>query len=75
MVSFSESRLGFCLTPLDSQKCFLKNRACPKLLAAYRCGSVFPQDGLASRQDREKVGITLVDWEREECPLRTDSAS
>ena len=36
--------------------------ACPKSLAAYRCGSAFPENGLAFRQDFEKVGKTLVDW-------------
>ena len=50
--------------PVDLQKRFPKNHACPKCLAAYRCGSAFPQNGLAFRQDLEKVGITLVDWER-----------
>ena len=44
-------------TPVDLQKRFPKNHAYPKCLAAYLCGS-------ASRQDREKVGVTLVDWER-----------
>ena len=51
-------------TPVDVQKRFPIYHACPKCLAAYRCGSAFSQDGLASRQDREKVGVTLVDWER-----------
>ena len=44
-------------TPVDLQKRFPIYHACPKCLAAYLCGS-------ASRQDREKVGVTLVDWER-----------
>ena len=26
------------------------------------CGSAFSQDGSASRQDREKVGVRLGDW-------------
>ena len=38
--------------------------AYPKYLAAYRCGSAFPQDGLASRQDHDKVEVTQVDWQR-----------
>ena len=38
--------------------------ACPKCLAAYRCGLAFPKNGLAFRQDLEKVGKTQVDWER-----------
>ena len=49
-------------TPVDLLKRFPIYHACPTCLAAYRCGSAFPQDGLASRQDREKVGVTLVDW-------------
>ena len=44
-------------TPVDLQKRFPIYHACPKCLAACRCG-------LASRQDLDKVGITLVDWER-----------
>ena len=43
-------------TPLDLQTTFPKNHACPKYLAAYLCGSAFPQNGLAFRQDFEKVG-------------------
>ena len=62
-------------TLLDLQNRFPIYHACPKCLAAYRCGSAFPQNGLAFRQDHEKVGVTLVDWERGDCPLRTDSAS
>ena len=42
-------------TPLDLQKRFPINHACPKHLAAYRCGSAFPENGLAFRQDLEKV--------------------
>ena len=37
--------------------------------------SIPTQNGLAFRQDHEKVGITLIDWERGKSPLRTDSAS
>ena len=51
-------------TLLDLQKRFPKNHACPKCLAAHLCGSAFVQNGLAFRQDHEKVGVTLVDWER-----------
>ena len=51
-------------TPLDLQKRFPKNNECPKYLAAHRCGSAFPENGIAFRQDHEKVGVTLVDWER-----------
>ena len=38
------------------KKRFLIYRACPTCLTAYHCGSAF-------RQEREKVGVTLVDWE------------
>ena len=48
-------------TFVDLQKRFPIYNACPKCLAAYRCGSAFSQDGLASRQDLEKVGVTVVD--------------
>ena len=51
-------------TPVDLQKRFPIYHACPKCLAAYRCGSAFPQNGLAFRHDLEKVGVTPVDWER-----------
>ena len=44
-------------TPVDLQKLFPIFHAYPKCLAAYLCG-------LASLHDREKVGVTLVDWER-----------
>ena len=44
-------------TPVDLQKLFPMYHACPRCLAAHRCG-------LASRLDLEKVGVTLVDWER-----------
>ena len=50
--------------PLDLQKRFPIYHVCPKYLAAHRCGSAFPQNGLALRQDLKKVGKTLVDWER-----------
>ena len=36
----------------------------PKCLATYRCALAFPQNGSANRQDLEKVGTTLVDWQR-----------
>ena len=42
-------------TPVDLQKRFPIYHASPKCLAANCCG-------LASRQDREKVEVTLVDW-------------
>ena len=52
----------------DTQrKCFYCNKsglACPKYLAAQCCGSAFPENGLASLQDHDKVEVTLVDWER-----------
>ena len=51
-------------TLVDLQERFPIYHAYPKCLAAYRCGSAFPENGLASRQVREKVGVTLVDWER-----------
>ena len=51
-------------TPLVLQKRFPKNHVCPKYLAAYRCGSAFPENGLAFHQDLDDVGITLVDWQR-----------
>ena len=41
---------------------FPKNHAYSKYLAAYRCGSAFPENGLPVHQDREKVGVTLVNW-------------
>ena len=46
----------------------------PKYLAAYRCGSAFPLNGWAFRQDFERWENTswLATWY---CPLRTDSAS
>ena len=49
-------------TPLDLQKRFPIYHACPKYLAAHRCGSAFPENGLAFHQDFEKVGKTQVDW-------------
>ena len=42
-------------TPLDLHTRFPIYHACPKNLAAHRCGSAFPADGLAFRQDLEKV--------------------
>ena len=33
-------------------------------MAAYRCGSAFPQNGLAFHEGHDKVEVTLVDWER-----------
>ena len=51
-------------TLLDLQKRFPIYHACPKYLAAHRCGSALPENGLAFRQAFEKVGVTLVDWER-----------
>ena len=49
-------------TPVYLQKRFPRNHASPNCLAAYLCGSAFSQNGLAFRQDREKVGVTWVDW-------------
>ena len=49
-------------TPLDLQKRFAIYHVYPKCLAAYRCGSAFPENGLAFRQDLEKVGKTQVEW-------------
>ena len=49
-------------TPLDLQKRFPIFHACPTYLVAHRCGSAFPENGLAFRQDLEKVGVTRVDW-------------
>ena len=43
-------------SPLDLQKRFPIYHACPKYLAARRCGSAFPENGSAFRQDFEKVG-------------------
>ena len=43
-------------TPVDLQKRFPIYHAYPKYLAAYQCG-------LAILLDRDKVGVTLVDWE------------
>ena len=45
---------------VDLQKRFPIFRACPICLAAYHCGSAFPQDGLASLQDHDKVEISPV---------------
>ena len=49
-------------TPLDLLKRFPIYHTCPKYVAAHRCGSAFPENGLAFRQDFDKVGKTLVDW-------------
>ena len=52
-------------TQLGSAKTFPRcTNACPKCLAAYLCGSAFPENGLAFHQDRDEVGKTLVDWLR-----------
>ena len=59
----------------SQEKRFPIYHACPKCLAAYRCGLAFPQNGLASLQELEKVGKTQVDWVTWDGPLRTDSAS
>ena len=62
-------------TPLDLQKRFPKNHSYSKYLAACRCGLAFPQNGLAFRQDHDKVEKNdgwLGTWDS---PLRTDSAS
>ena len=49
-------------TPVDLQQRFTIYHACPKYLAAYRGGSAFTQDGLASRQEEhDKVEVTLVE--------------
>ena len=47
---------------VDLQKRFPIYHACPKYLAAHCCGSAFPENGLAFRQDLDEVGKTLVDW-------------
>ena len=49
-------------TPLDLQKLFPIYYVCPKCLAARFCGSAFPENGLAFRQDLGQVGKTQVDW-------------
>ena len=43
-------------TLLDLQKRFPIYHACPKCLAAHCCGSAFPENGLAFRQDLDEVG-------------------
>ena len=48
-------------TRLDLQKRFPIYHVCPKCLAVHRCGWAFPENGLAFRQDFDKVGQTLVD--------------
>ena len=37
-----------------------KNHACPKYLAAHRCGSAFQENGLF-HQELDELGKTLVD--------------
>ena len=49
-------------TPVDLQKRFPIYHVYPKYLAAYRCGSAFPENGLTFHQDLDEVGKTLVDW-------------
>ena len=50
-------------TPADDlQKRFPIYHVCPKYLPAYRCGSAFPENGLAFHQELDEVGKTLVDW-------------
>ena len=47
---------------MDLQKRLPIYHACLKCLAAYPCGSAFPENGLAFSQDREKVEVTQLDW-------------
>ena len=49
-------------TLMDLQKRFPIHHACPKCLAARRCGSAFLENGLAFHQELDKVGKTQVDW-------------
>ena len=51
-------------TPVDLPKRFPIHHAYSKYLAAHRCGSEFPEHGLAISQDHDEVEITPVDWER-----------
>ena len=51
-------------TSVDLLKRFSIYHACPKCLAAYRCGSTFPQKSLAFRQELDEMGKTQVDWQR-----------
>ena len=51
-------------TTVDLQKRFPTYHAYSKYLADYHCGSAFSKDGLASLQDHDNVGVTLVDWQR-----------
>ena len=39
-----------------------KTMRVPKTWAAHCCGSAFPENGLAFRQNLDEVGNTLVDW-------------
>ena len=43
-------------TLFDLQKHFPIYHACLQYLAVHFCGSAFPENGLAFRQDLEKVG-------------------
>ena len=47
---------------VDLQKRFPIYHVCPKCLAALPCGSAFLYNGLASLQELDEVGMTLVDW-------------
>ena len=51
-------------TPVVLQERFPIYHAYSQYLAAYHCDSAFSQEGLAFRQDLEKVEVTSVDWER-----------
>ena len=51
-------------TPVDFQKRFPIYHDYPRYLAAYHGGSAFLRDGVASLQDLDEVGVTLVDWQR-----------
>ena len=50
------------MTHLDLQKRFPIHHVCPKCLAALLCGSAIQKNGLASLQELDEVGMTLVDW-------------
>ena len=50
------------MTHLDLQKRFPIFHVCPKCLAALLCGSAFQKNVLASLQELDEVGMTLVDW-------------
>ena len=51
-------------TPLDLQKRFPIFHECSKCFAAPLCGPAFPENGLAFHQELDKVGKTVVDWQR-----------